>query len=342
MYGVSMAQQPPETVDGSMDSLSTNGDTEPRAICFPILKGGFGKSVFANTLAGILGDRRDHDVLLVDLDPAGHLSTGLGYYARDNPDATDLEDVLLGDADPEAVIKHPGYGFDFIPSLNLDSVRDALSKDTVFASDLKMKNELVDPLLGDEYAYILFDLPGSRDKLVNNGVVAAPNGIVPLMPVPEALNGLRETALKLVSDLRQNGIDFEILAAVPNDLHRRIDQNTKDRRLLEAMNTDPYFASYLLAGRDGVDSGSGDLPTGMTVEEVIDTHVPPFARIRAEQWDAIDNGELTPPKVPIRHSGAFGDAYNERVPLTTYAPENPQLEHFETLANIIERGEVQQ
>lgn len=304
-----------------------------------MLKGGFGKSIFANTLGGVLGDVRDHDVLVADLDPAGHLSTGLGYYARENENALDLGDVLLDDADPEDIIKHPGYGFDFIPSLNLETVTEDLARDSVMASDMRLKQDLVDPLLGTEYDYIIFDIPGSRNKLVNNAVVAAPNAILPLKPVPEALNGMRETATKLVGEIRQH-IDFEILAVVPNDLRARIDQQTKDRRLLESMNTDEHFASYLLAGRDGVDPDSGTIPDDVDVDDVLDEHIPPFARVTEDEWEAIDAGEMTPPKVPIRHAAAFGDAYEARKPVTAYDPDCGQIEHFETLAEIVEQGGI--
>ena len=307
-----------------------------------MLKGGFGKSTFASTLGGTLGDFRGHDVLIVDLDPAGHLSTGLGYYTRENESATDLSDVLLGDAELDAIVKNPGHGFDFIPALNLDDVTDSLSKDSVLASDLKIKQEIVDKHLGDRYDYILFDVPGTRNKLTNNAVVAAPNAILPLMPVPEALNGLRETATRLIAPIRAQLGNFEILATVPNDLSARIDHQTKDRKLLEAMNTQESFASFLMAGHDGVDPQSGTLPDEYDLETVLDNHIPPFARIRPDEWEAIDAGEMKPPKPPIRHTGAIGDAYEQRQPLTAYQPENPQLEHFGEIADIIEQGGIEQ
>ncbi len=307
-----------------------------------MLKGGFGKSTFAGSIGGILGDFRGHNVLVVDLDPAGHLSTGLGYYTRQNESATDLADVLLGDAALEEIVKNPGHGFDFVPSLNLERVTDELSKDSVLASDLKMKQELVEEHLGDRYDYMLFDVPGSRNKLTNNAVVAAPNAILPLMPVPEALNGLRETATRLVAPIRGQLGEFEILATVPNDLESRIDHQTSDRKLLEAMNTQESFASLLLAGRDGVDATQGTLSDEYDLEAVLDDHVPPFARIRPDEWAAIDAGEMTPPKPPIRHTADVGKAYEERMPLTAYNPENPQLEYFGEIADIIERGGIVQ
>lgn len=312
----------------------------PRAVCFPMLKGGFGKSTFASTLGGILGDFRGYEVAVVDLDPAGHLSTGLGYYTREDESATDLADVLLGAASLGSIVKNPGYGFDFIPSLNLESVKDELSKDSVLASDLKMKQELVDEHLGDRYDYMLFDVPGTRNKLTNNAVLAAPNAILPLMPVPEAMNGLRETATRLVEPIRSQIGHFDILAAVPNDLDSRIDHQTKDRQLLEAMNTQESFASLLLAGREGVDPRSGALPTDVDLEAALDDHIPPFARIRPKEWAEIDTGDVPPPKPPIRHTGAVGDAYLDRKPLTAYDPENSQLEAFGEIADIIQHGGI--
>lgn len=315
-------------------------DPDPRAISFAMLKGGFGKSVVANSLAGVLGNR-GHDVLVADLDPAGHLSTGLGYYTREDESQPDLGDVLLEDTPVDAITKNPGYSFDFIPSVNLETVNEDLARDSVLASDMKLKNELVDPLLGDEYDYILFDVPGSRNKLVNNAVVGAPNAILPLMPAPEALNGLRETSKKLVKDIR-GAIDFEILAVVPNKLSRRIDQNTKDRDLLEAMNTDPTFAAYLEAGRHATWEGSQpELNDGVDVHEVLDNHIPSFARIMPDEWEQIDAGDLHL-KPGIRHSGEFGDAYDARQPLTAYNPENKQLAHIEELADIVENGGIRQ
>ncbi|WP_253184622.1 hypothetical protein [Natrialba sp. SSL1] len=162
------------------------------------------------------------------------------------------------------------------------------------------------------------------------------------MPVLEVLNGLQETATRLVGPIRSQLGNCEILTAVPNDMGARIDHQTKDRKLLESMNTQESFASLLLAGRDGVDARSGTLPEGTEVEAVLDNHVPPFARIRADEWEAIDAGEMDPPKPPIRHTGAVGDAYEAREPLPSYDPENSQLEYFGEIADIIERGGIEQ
>lgn len=311
---------------------------EPRAVALQVLKGGFGKSTVANALSDALA-RRGNRTLLLDLDPEGHLSTGLGYYDR-STEGLDYRDVLLGDTDPAALIEETGFGFDLVPAINLEQVNRDLSRDEVLRSDEQLKTHFVDPLLGTEYEYIIMDLAGSRNKLTNNALVASRNVMIPLAPAAEALNGIRQTTTKLIGPLRQY-MDVEILAVIPNDLQQRLDQDTTDRELLESINTSERFASYLEAGR-GADIDAGTLPANTTVTEVLDAHIPPFARITAEQWEQIDSGDLKPPTVPIRHRAAFTRAYRDRQPLSAFDPDSDQLQHFDALAQIVEEGGITQ
>ncbi len=259
-------------------------DGEPRAVALQVLKGGFGKSAIANALTDRLA-KRGNRTLLMDLDPEGHLSTGLGYYERQNDDRPDYRDVVFEDAVPQDIIESTEWGFDIVPSLNLEAVNRDLSRDEVLRSDEQLKQHFVEPLLGDEYDYIVMDLAGSRNKLTNNAMVASRNIIIPLQPVAEALNGLRQTTTKMVGPLRQY-MDVEILAVVPNRLSQRIDQDTTDRELLQSMNTSERFAAYLEAGQNDVDVDAAELPDDRSAEAVIDDHVPEFARITADdrEW----------------------------------------------------------
>lgn len=311
--------------------------SEPRAVGIPMLKGGFGKSTMANALTDALS-RRGHRSLLLDLDPDGHLSTGLGYYERD-ADKPDLRNVLLGDASPSTVIHETEYGFDIVPAVNLEEVNKDLGRDEVIRSDEQLATHFVEPLLGDEYDYIIMDLPGTRNKLTNNALVAARNVILPLAPVSEALNGIRQTSTKLIGPLRQY-MEIEVLAVVPNSLRQRLDQATTDRELLESMNTSEQFAAYLEAGRHADTDGSS--LNGIDPETVFDTHIPEFARITADEWEQIDQGDMETPKVPIRHRSAFTRAYRERCPVSEYDPECDQLQYFDELARIVEEGGIPQ
>lgn len=311
--------------------------SEPRAVSLTMLKGGFGKSTIANALTDALS-RRDNRALLIDLDPDGHLSTGLGYYERE-ADKPDLRDVLLDDKDPSSVIRETTFGFDLVPALNLEKVNKDLARDEVIRSDQQLASHFVEPLLGDEYDYIVMDLPGTRNKLTNNALVASRNVILPLSPVAEALNGIRQTTTKLIGPLRQY-MDLNVLAVVPNGLRERLDQNTTDRELLESMNTSEQFAAYLEAGRKADADGSS--LNGADIDKIFDAHIPSFARVTADEWEKIDRGEMSAPKTPIRHRKAFTRAYRNRTPVSEYDPECDQLQHFDELARIIEEGGIQQ
>lgn len=310
--------------------------SEPRAVSLTMLKGGFGKSTIANALTDALS-RRDHRVLLLDLDPDGHMSTGLGYYERE-ADKPDLRDVLLEDKDPSVVVRETEFGFDLVPALNLEKVNKDLARDEVIRSDQQLASHFVEPLLGDEYDYIVMDLPGTRNKLTNNALVASRNVILPLSPVAEALNGIRQTATKLIGPLRQY-MDIDVLAVVPNGLRERLDQNTTDRELLESMNTSEQFAAYLEAGRKADVDGSS--LNGANPDKIFDAHIPSFARVTADEWEKIDRGEISSPKTPIRHRKAFTRAYRNRTPVSEYDPECDQLQHFDELARIVEEGGIQ-
>jgi ATPases involved in chromosome partitioning len=58
------------------ESIQTDGNSRALSVC--MLKGGVGKSTIAVNLARQLA-AHDHDVLLIDLDPNGHASVGLGF-----------------------------------------------------------------------------------------------------------------------------------------------------------------------------------------------------------------------------------------------------------------------
>lgn len=311
--------------------------SEPRAVTLTMLKGGFGKSTIANALTDALA-RRNNRALLLDLDPDGHLSTGLGYYEREADDKSDLRDVLLGDESPSSVIRETDWGFDLVPALNLEKVNKDLARDEVIRSDEQLAKHFVDPLLGDEYDFIIMDLSGSRNKLSNNALVASRNVILPISPVNEALNGVRQTTTKLIGPLRQY-MDIEVLAVVPNGVRERLDQSTTDRELLESMNTSEQFAAYLEAGRHAPADGSS--LNGIDPETVFDRHIPEFARVTADEWEKIDRGEMSAPKTPIRHRKAFTRAYRNRTPVSEYDPECDQLQHFDELAQIVEEGGIQ-
>lgn len=289
--------------------------TIPQAVTVEVLKGGVGKSTISVNLADRLA-QRGNDVLFVDLDPNGHASMGLGFKEVYH-NGQDIGDLLLDDDDesddvaPSDVIHDTGFGFDAVPSSDsLEDVDDGLRNATM--GDVRLKQKLVDPLLGDEYDYIVVDAPAYRSKLTDNALIATENILIPLEPGNEALAGFERTMERQIKPLRDY-IDLGIMAIVPNKLSQRIDHNNNDRQLIENLNQGTNLSKY----------------------------VPEFARISEEEFAAIDAGKVdTLPKPGLRECEAFTYAFGENQPLGHYDPDSDQLQYLDELAAIVEQGGV--
>jgi chromosome partitioning protein len=204
----------------------------PRIIAIANQKGGVGKTTTTINLAAAMVEH-GLNVLLVDLDPQGNASTGLGVEPGER--AMTTYELLVEDASLEDVIQKTQIeGLSIIPA-----TVDLSSADIELISNEKRSFLLHDALRQvsmDQYEFdlILIDCPPSLNLLTVNAMVASHSVLIPLQSEFFALEGLSQLMLT-VREVRQTAnpnlrIEGVVLTMYDkrNNLSQQVEQDARD------------------------------------------------------------------------------------------------------------------
>jgi chromosome partitioning protein len=174
----------------------------PRVLVIANQKGGVGKTTTAINLGTALA-AVGQPTLVIDLDPQGNASTGLGI-ARNNRKITSY-DVLMGEAPlANAIMATRIPNLSLVPS-TVDLSGAELELIGVAQRNFRLKAALEEfaAAEGDRFAYMLIDCPPSLSLLTVNAMAAADAVVVPLQCEFFALEGLTQL-LKTIERVRMN------------------------------------------------------------------------------------------------------------------------------------------
>ena len=211
-------------------SAATNSSSSPRILAIANQKGGVGKTTTAINLSTALAAVGEK-VLLIDLDPQGNASTGLGISAASRGVTT--YDVMSGDYRLEAAVTETE-----IPGLRVAPAGVDLAGAEIELIDAERRHfrladaiaELSEAEIGADITYVLIDCPPSLSLLTINALAASDAVIIPLQCEFFALEGLSQIlrTIETVRDRINPSIELQGIVLTMHDRRNNLTNQVED------------------------------------------------------------------------------------------------------------------
>lgn len=199
----------------------------PKIIAITNQKGGVGKTTTAINLSAALA-MDGKEVLIVDLDPQGNASTGLGVEPQDRGMTT--YDLLIEELPLQDVVVKTGIdGLSIAPATT-----DLSSADIELVANEKRSHLLHDALRAPDavalgFDYVIIDCPPSLNLLTVNALVASHSVLIPLQSEFFALEGLSQLMLTIreVREAANPSLRIEGVVLTMHDMRNNLAQQVE-------------------------------------------------------------------------------------------------------------------
>ena len=191
----------------------------PRVIAVANQKGGVGKTTTTVNLGAALAEM-DYRVLVIDLDPQGNATTGLGVEARNFE--MSMYDVIMRDQPLEDCIEPTSVKHLFVAPATIDLAGVEIELVPAFSRELKLK-KAIDTVV-DDFDFVLIDCPPSLGLITVNGLAAAQEVLVPIQCEYYALEGLSQLLrnVNLVSSNLNETLEVSTIVLTMYDARTRL------------------------------------------------------------------------------------------------------------------------
>ncbi len=208
----------PAETDGSVVQAASKNPL-PRILAVANQKGGVGKTTTSVNLGAALAEL-GFRVLVIDLDPQGNATTGLGIDARNFERS--MYDVIMRDTSLEDCIEPTSTKNLFVAPATIDLAGAEIELVPAFSREMKLKRAIETVI--DDFDFVLIDCPPSLGLITVNALAAADEVLVPIQCEYYALEGLSQLMrnVHLVASNLNAGLDVSTIVLTMYDARTKL------------------------------------------------------------------------------------------------------------------------